>query len=308
MEKKIKTILILGGYGFIATNIIKFIETNNLPFKVIVFDHFESHPHGITSPVVIKNYAGDFSNNKLIERIFQENKFDIIIHALSTTVASNADNPSYDIESNVLPSLYVLDMMVKYKVKDIVFISSGGAIYGKQKDFPHKETDVVSPISPYGVGKSTIEKYMMLYSSLYDIKPLILRLSNPYGFYHYSTKQGIINVALKCAKDRLTFNVFGNGNGRKDYIWIDDFVDIMFILLKKQISNTIINIASGELLSVNEVIAKIKGYYPEFNWQNMPSLSLDVQDFQLDISYLKSIIGNYTFTPFEIGLQKLINE
>ena len=308
MEEKMKTILLLGGYGFLGTNIIKNIEKNNLPYKVIVFDRFESHPNGITSTVINKSYAGDFSNNKLIERVFQENKLDIIIHALSTTIASNADNPSYDIETNVLPSLFVLDMMVKYGVKDIAFISSGGAIYGKPKAHPHSESDAVFPISPYGVGKSTIEKYLMLYSSLYGIKPLILRLSNPYGYYHYSMKQGIINVALQCAKNKKLFNVFGSGNGRKDYIWVEDFVKILLGLLNKEIPHPIINIGSGELLSVNDILVMIKKYYPSFEWNYHPALALDVQDFELDNSYLKDLIPDLKFTPFNKAFYKLIED
>lgn len=300
-----KTMLILGGYGFIATNVIKYIEQNHLPYKVIVFDMSETHPHGITSPVVSKSYAGDFSNGKCIERIFRENHIDIVLHSLSTTVASTAENPRYDIESNVFPSLYVLEMMVKYGVKDIVFISSGGAIYGQQKTEPHREQDVVFPISPYGVSKSTIEQYLMQYHHQNKLNPLILRLSNPYGFYHYSMKQGIINVALQYAREDMVFQVYGDGEGRKDYIWIEDFADIFFKLIDNEMSG-VINVGSGELLTINTILNTIKQYYPNFTWEYNSPKELDVRDFALDLSKLNSIIPHRKFYSFEEGLKMLV--
>ena len=305
MEKTMKTMLIFGGYGFIATNVIKCIEQNHLPYKVIVFDMCESHPHGITSPVICKSYSGDFSNGRCIERIFKENHIDIVLHSISTTVASTSENPRYDIESNVFPSLFVMEMMVKYGVKDIVFISSGGAIYGQQKAEPHKEHDVVFPISPYGVSKSTIEQYLMLYHHQNKLNPLILRLSNPYGFYHYSMRQGIINVALQYARENRVFNVYGDGEGRKDYIWIEDFADIFFRLLDAGISG-VINIGSGELLSINEILNAIKRYYPDFQWGYQSPQELDVRDFALDLSKLNRMLPQRRKISFEEGLKVLV--
>ena len=180
-----KNILILGGFGFIGTNILKFIDTNLAnQNQCIVFDRVNQHPYGVDISCVSKVYAGDFSNSQLIEKIFAENAIDIVIHSLSTTIPVESQNARYDVESNLLPTLDVLNCMLKYNVKNIVYISSGGAIYGNNA-CKHTELDNVSPISSYGVVKLAIEKYILQYTQLFGIQSLILRLSNPYGSYRY---------------------------------------------------------------------------------------------------------------------------
>lgn len=81
-----------------------------------------------------------------------------------------------------------------------------------------------NPISSYGITKLAIEKYLYFYHMQYGFNYLILRLSNPYGPYHYSQKQGVINIALERAMKNDSFSVWGNGEGTKDYIYIEDFV------------------------------------------------------------------------------------
>ena len=302
------TILILGGYGFLGTNIIKFVDTNmhNL-YQFVVFDKFMQHQAGVMFDNVIKTYTGDFSNIELIERIFQENEIDLIIHALSTTVPVDSANARYDVETNLLPTLDVLALMVKYNVKDIVYISSGGAVYGTRDNKPHKESDAVYPISSYGVVKVATEKYLMQYAQLYGLRPLILRLSNPYGPYHYSMKQGVINIALVKALRNEPLQIWGDGNGRKDYIYVEDFVDILFRLIEQGLGNRVINIGSGTLLTVNDIAKAVRELVPSFDVIHAEAQKFDASHFELNTVNLMNLIGDYQFTPFEKGLQKTYN-
>lgn len=96
-------------------------------------------------------------NSELIVRIFEKNNIDFVIHSLSTTVPVDFSNVRYDVGSNLLPTIDILNLMVKHKVKDIVYLSSGRAIYGTQGNEKHKESDDVFPISSYGVIKYAIE-------------------------------------------------------------------------------------------------------------------------------------------------------
>ena len=300
-----KKILILGGYGFLGTNIMHYVDEHlHDAYRFIVFDKFAKHMGGVEFECIEKTYAGDFTDKELMESIFKENKIDLVIHSLSTTVPVDSANARYDVETNLLPTLDVLALMVKYRVKDIVYISSGGAVYGTRDKKPHVESDAVYPISSYGTVKVATEKYMMQYGQLYGLRPLIVRLSNPYGAYHYSMKQGVINIAMTKALRNETLQIWGDGNDKKDYIYVEDFVNILFKLLDKGVSNQVINIGSGILLSVNEIVDAVHSLVPSFKAEHAEAQQFDASHFELNTNKLKSIIGDYPFTSFEEGLQK----
>ncbi len=300
-----KTILLLGGYGFLGTNIIKYIDARlGEQYKVIVFDKFESHPRGVMFQSVVDTYAGDFVDSVFLKKVFDENKVDIVLHSLSTTVPVSSHNARYDVETNLLPTLDVLNLMVEYEVRDIVYMSSGGAIYGACRGKGHSENDDVFPVSSYGVVKLAIEKYLMQYAQLFGIKPLIIRLSNPYGPYHYGMKQGVINVALTKALKGEKMDVWGSGDGLKDYIYVEDFVAILFYLLKRNIFNEVINIASGQLLSVNDIVTTVRTLVPTFVTRQVEAEKFDAPQFSLDTTKLHQLIGEYDFCSIQEGMQK----
>ena len=316
MEKKMKTVLLLGGYGFLGTNVMKFVDAHinmrdkfSLPllsqqYRFIVFDKFAQHPCGVHFDCVGKTYAGDFTDSQLLECIFSENTIDMVIHSLSTTIPVSTSSAKYDVETNLLPTLDVLDLMVKYGVKDIVFFSTGGAIYGTRDNKPHIESDAVYPVSSYGVIKLAIEKYMMQYAQLYELRPLIVRISNPYGPYHYSMKQGVINVVIAKGIQNEVMEIWGDGNDKKDYIYVEDFVDILFRLIAKQIYNEVSNVGSGQLLSVNEIVDYIKQYEPALKYIHMESQQHDASHFELDTNKLHALIGEYPFIDIKQGILK----
>jgi UDP-glucose 4-epimerase len=301
-----KTVLILGGFGFIGSNIIKYIQNNSNDFEIIVFDKHSRHSHGVRFEGIKKVYVGNFSDTIAVKRIFQENKIDLVIHSISSTVPAKSDDIQFDILTNLIPTVKLLDIIKEFNVKDIVYISSGGAIYGPS-DNKHLETDEAFPISSYGVVKLAIEKYLFLFSSQYNLRPLILRPSNIYGLYHYSLDQGIINIALRDAIVGKIFCIWGDGEGEKDYLHVDDFCHILFNLLSKGIHNTVINIGSGDLLSVNEIVRAIKKIIPSFKWRYQKAVLSDVRHVSLDSSRLISYIGEYEFKPFVEGLNEIYN-
>jgi len=300
-----KTILLLGGFGFLGTNILKHIDSHCLnEYKVIAFDKFPSHYQGVTFKCISRTYAGDFSDSKAVETIFDENQIDLVIHALGTTVPTSSFNAKYDIVSNLIPTVSLAETMIKHNVQKIVYLSSGGAIYGSDKMHPHKEDEDTFPISSYGVVKFSIEKYLMQYAQLYGLKPLILRVSNPYGPWHYSMKQGICNVAMASAIKGLPFTVWGDGEASKDYIYVDDFANILFKLVEKEAFNDIFNLASGEISSVNTILGIIKHHVPNFEWKYEAASRYDVNHFELNTDKLHSVIGHYEFVKLKEGLER----
>lgn len=305
-------VLLLGSFGFIGTNIIKYIDSHCKDVRVVAFDRFPNHLDlKVTFESVKSVYAGDFSDQYLLEKVFDENKIDLVIHSLSASVPSSSQDNEFDIKFNVLPTIGLLNQMVKHSVNAIVFISSGGAIYGDHyvDTAGHTEEEVLFPKSAYGVSKLVVEKYLYLYGIHHGIRSLVLRLSNPYGPYHYSQKQGIINIALERALDGKSFEIWGNGNGKKDYIYIEDFCAILMKLIENwKEQYTVVNVGSGQLLSVNDIVGVIKEKINEkfFGTYKMANY-LDVQDFRLNLSRLRKFIGEFEYTRIEEGIETTWN-
>lgn len=303
-----KRVLLLGGYGFISTNLLEYIcNYANDDYKVIIFDYFENHPHGIRFDCVEKVYSGNFTDESNLKRIFDENKIDLVLHFLSSTVPTTSSNAIYDVESNLVPTLKLLDLMLKYNVKDIVYLSSGGAIYGDALKKVHNEEDAVYPKSSYGVVKLAIEKYLLSYSEIHGFNTLILRLSNPFGPFHYNERQGIINVAIRKALRGEKFQIWGTGEGVKDYIYIYDVCRIIICLINKGVRTDVLNVASGQSLSVNEIIKYIKKEIPSFEFENTKESVVDIQSFELDITKLRESLGTLKMTDFSLALAQTID-
>ena len=290
-----------------GTNIIKHIDAHphlREQYRVIVFDKYDNHPRGITFQSVVNTYAGDFVDRVFLKKVFEENKIDLVFHSLSTTVPVSSHNARYDVETNLLPTLDVLNLMVEHEVRDIVYMSSGGAVYGACAGQVHRENDDVFPVSSYGVVKLAIEKYLMQYAQLFGIRPLIIRLSNPYGPYHYGMKQGVINVALTKALKGERMDIWGTGDGLKDYVYVEDFVTILFSLLQRNVSNEVINIASGQLLTVNDIVETVRSLVPSFVARHVEADKFDASQFALDTTKLHQLIGDYKFCSIQDGMLK----
>ena len=307
-----KTILLLGGFGFLGTNLIKFVESHcPEKYAFIVMDRFPNHPASIQFTAVCRVYDGDFADRNLMNRIFEENRIDLIIHSLSATTPSSACDNEYDMRQNVLPTLQLLEVMRRHEVKNIIFLSSGGAVYGDVNPGPfgHSEQDALYPKSAYGLSKMAIEKNLFQFSELYGFHALVLRPSNPYGPFHYSKKQGIINIAIEKALRHEVFEVWGDGNGKKDYLYVDDLSEIMIRLIEKGLPNfQIVNVGSGELLSVNEILSAVQAMAdPLFCWQYKEARQSDVLSFQLNLDRLASLLPHFKATPFRQGLQRTLD-
>ncbi|MBQ2885158.1 MAG: NAD-dependent epimerase/dehydratase family protein [Alphaproteobacteria bacterium] len=303
-----KRVLLLGGYGFIATNLLDYIDKNFLEeYRIILFDFYENHPYGLNFTCVEKTYSGDFNDEQNIIKIFKENKIDLVLHFLSSTVPITSNNAIYDVQSNLIPTLKLLEIMNNIGVKDILYLSSGGAIYGDVLDKIHHEDDAVYPKSSYGVVKLAIEKYLLTYSELYGFNTLILRLSNPYGPYHYNLKQGIINVAIRKALRSECLQIWGTGEGLKDYIFIEDVCKIIMQLVNDGIHSEVYNVSSGLALSVNYIVESIAKEIPSFKYEHAEASVVDVQSFELDNTKLREKLPDLKMTSYETALKKTID-
>lgn len=309
MPNNKKNILLLGGLGFIGKNLIEEFSLDD-NYNIIIFDHKDKPLDDKWLNKNIKLYYGDFILTSDLEKIFKENKIDIVFHLISTTIPSSSNNNIIaDINYNLGRTIKLLDLIRDYAIKKIVFFSSGGTIYGlPDRSFPDRfpEDYQNNPICSHGIVKLTIEKYLYLYKYFYGIDYLILRLANPFGEYHSSGVQGLINVALEKIIENKPVTIWGDGEIIRDYIYIKDCAHAIKNLVDKNISNNIINIGSGFGYSVNEILSMIKKITGDFKINRLESRKFDVPKIVLDISKIKSKI-DFKLTDINVGIKKTYN-
>jgi UDP-glucose 4-epimerase len=186
----------------------------------------------------------------------------------------------------------LLDLMHKHNTNKLIYFSSGGAIYGNNKNSINKETDPTEPINSYGWMKLTTETYVKMFSYLNKLEYLIVRPSNAYGKYqHNYGKQGIIPTAVHNVLLGKPIEIWGDGNIIRDYIHIDDICNAINLLIKKDKWNETYNIGSNVGTSVNEIL-NLVGNIAEKNMtiNYTPQRNIDIKENILDITKLQSAI------------------
>ena len=182
---------------------------------------------------------------------------DAVIHLVSTTLPkSSNDDPIYDVQTNLVATLQLLDAMVSRKVRKIIFISSGGTVYGTPRYIPVDEAHPTEPQVSYGIVKLAIEKYLLMYERLHDIKTTILRVANPFGErQRVETAQGAVGVFLHQALLGQPIEIWGDGSVARDYVYISDVAEAFARALTYSGSESVFNISSAAGTSLNELVA-----------------------------------------------------
>jgi len=294
-------VLVIGGNGFIGSHLVDHLLLKN--HKVRVFDvSYERY----RKPLINVDYRISSLENipDLYEALLG---IDIIFHLATSSVpsTSNIDTIS-DINKNLIPTLNIINMAVKLGIKRIIYFSSGGAVYGNPSTALVSENHPLKPISSYGIIKATIENYLYLYQRMYDIHPLILRPSNPYGPRqgHYIA-QGVISTFLRQIKTNEIITVFGDGNSPKDYIYIKDLINQCYKLSFSDEVGTF-NLGSGVGTTINQILDVIqKTTCSTYQIQYIDKKNYDVDRFVLDISKASNIIGTDPVLSLEEGISEV---
>lgn len=297
-----KNILLIGGAGFIGSNIIVELSKRECYTIYVLEPEFASIERIERLPVKI--IRGTISDISLLESLLIKEKIDVLIHLVSTIIpGSDYDDFKREFTNVIFPSIRLMEICSKRDVK-FVYFSSGGTIYGDRKGdvVPFRETDSVAPISYYGWSKQMMENSILYMNRTQKLRYLILRPSNPYGHgQNLYGKQGFIAVSLGkiIAGDSIT--VWGDGSSVRDYIYIDDLSNaVISILETDDIVNQTINIGSGIGFSLNQIIDIIRGIVvEEVVVDYVPARKADVSSVVLDINTLKSLIP---FNP--VGIEK----
>ncbi len=202
--------------------------------------------------------TGDFTNARDVSDAIDG--MDAVLHLVSSTLPKTSnDNPIYDVQNNLVATLRLLDVMVASNVRKIVFISSGGTVYGNPMYLPIDEAHPTNPQVSYGITKLAIEKYLLLFERIHGIKATILRVANAFGERQRpETAQGAVGVFLYRALRQQVIEIWGDGSVARDYIYIDDVADAFARAVRYSGPKSVFNIGSGVGTQLNELIQMIE--------------------------------------------------
>lgn len=239
-------ILVTGGAGFIGSNVVDgYIDAGH---EVVVIDNLSSGKVENLNAKA-KFYEVDIRSEE-IGAIFEEEKFDIVNHhAAQMSVPDSVKDPLFDADVNVKGLLNILECAVKSNVKKIIFISSGGAVYGDGVDVPTKETEQPKPFSPYAITKYTGEKYLYYYHRHYGLDYTALRYANIYGPRQIPHGEaGVVAIfmdnIIEGIQSKLYFYEEEPRGMTRDYTFVGDIVKANILALEKG-SGGIFNIGTA---------------------------------------------------------------
>lgn len=269
-------IVIFGGGGFIGSAIVDRLLLDGHDLRIFERPRVEPYRKFSATERVEWVFGDMLSINDITLAM---TGMDLVIHLVSTTLPkSSNEDPIYDVQSNLVGTLQILNVMAKLNVKKIIFISSGGTVYGTPKYLPIDENHPCNPLVSYGITKLAIENYLLLYEGLYGIKALILRVANPFGKrQRIETAQGAVSVFLHRAITGQPINIWGDGSVTRDYLYIDDVAEAFANAVDYNGSKNIFNISQGLGTTLNELIMLIEeslGHPVEKNY--LPARTFDV--------------------------------
>ena len=234
--------LVLGAGGFLGTNLTARLA------GAVAFDR-------VRSAVDATWIEGEFDDPAALASALAGRE--VVFHLLgpSDPAASNRD-PRGDALATIPPTLALLDACVEAGVRRIVYVSSGGTVYGPQTGLPIAEDAPTMPISAYGVGKLAIEKYLGLYRHLHGLESVVLRVANPYGPHQRPGRgQGVIAQLIDRTLRGELVEIWGDGSVIRDFLYVDDVVAALIAAVDAPTG--VYNIGSGVGRSLNAVVADV---------------------------------------------------
>lgn len=291
--------LVVGGGGFLGSHLVDRLLAQGHAVKILEVlprNSFDTRQR-------VTWIQGDFLAPTVALAATQD--CELVYHLASTTVPKSAnDDPVFDIVSNIAGSVNLMQAAVANKVRRVVYISSGGTVYGIPATVPIAESHPTQPLAAYGIGKLAVEKYLHMYHHIHGLQYCVLRLSNPFGPRQRPDKaQGVVTAFLQAVLNGDELSIWGDGSVVRDYMYVTDAAEAMAIAGVSGYCG-VINIGSGVGLSINEVIDKIeKTTGREARRNYLPGRPFDVPSNVLDIGLARSALGWEPRTPFETGLR-----
>ena len=243
-------ILVTGGAGFIASHIADaFIDEKH---EVVVLDDLSTGFEKNINPKA--KFVKLNIREKEVSKLFEDEKFDVVNHhAAQMDVRRSVADPAFDATTNILGTINLLQNSVKYRVKKFMFASTGGAVYGEQEYFPADENHPMNPLSPYGISKLSVEKYLYFYYNEYKLNYKILRYANIYGpRQNPFGEAGVVAIFSSRLLKGEQPVINGTGKQTRDYVFVKDVVKANLLTLNDDKSD-VFNVGTGIETNVNDL-------------------------------------------------------
>ena len=235
--------LVTGGAGFIGSHIVDALIDQG--HQVVIIDNLSTGSERNLNPKA-SFYQMSILDPELVT-VFEKERPDIVNHhAAHTVVSESVEDPFFDAEQNVLGSIRVFQNCVRYGVNKIVYASTGGAAYGEVIGTPPDETFPVEPISPYGISKHTVERYLNVAGIQDGLNWIVLRYANVYGpRQNAHGEAGVVAVFTRQMLAGETPTIYGDGNKVRDYVYVSDVVRANLAAMASDRNAQAYNIGTG---------------------------------------------------------------
>jgi UDP-glucose 4-epimerase len=295
--------LILGANGFMGSHLVDALIKKGETVRA--FDRFPNGYENFQSNENIEIFLGNFLNVSDLERALEG--VDYVFHLISTTTPATSDaDPRIDIDTNVRMSITLFELGAEKGIKKVIFYSTGGAIYGDVRtDGLYNELTLPQPVSPYAIGKLTIEHYLRYFRVKYGLKSVTYRISNTYGERQSLTsRQGVIPIFLQQISRNEPITIFGDGSMVRDYIYVRDVAE-MVSATYLNCKEPVYNLGSGQGYTVNDIVDIIKQLVPrKVKINHKPAPVTYVHRVILDASLFKNEFNMTPKTNLEEGIKK----
>jgi UDP-glucose 4-epimerase len=297
-------ILVTGGAGFIGSHTVDALLAEK--HRVFVVDNLSTGFRKNVNPKAVFQKA-DFADFKKVEVLLKKIKPDAIFHlAAQMDVRKSVEDPLFDAKNNILVSFNLIRLAQKYNVKKFVFSSTGGATYGDTDLRPTSETFREVPLSPYGIAKMTVDRFLEYCRLVHNFNYTSLRYANVYGpRQNPHGEAGVVAIFLNkmLANEQPTIN--GSGKQTRDYIFVKDVVRANLLALKNLRKTGVFNVGTGIETDVNKLFHAInENFQNRFKEAHGPAKQGEQMTSCLDFSKIKKEFGWTPKTKFADGIRK----
>jgi len=296
-------VLVTGGAGFIGSHVVDSLISAG--YEVVVVDDLSTGRLANLNPAATF-YQVDIRSQQLSEVFEKERPAYVDHHAAQMDVRRSIADPLFDAEVNVIGSINLIECCRRYGVKRLIYISTGGAVYGEPEYLPCDEAHPVNPICPYGASKHTVEHYLYMYQQNYGLDYIVLRYPNVYGPRqdpHGEAGVVAIFTGQMLAGGQVVIN--GDGEQQRDFVYVEDCAQANLMAMTSQNANQIYNLGYGRGTTVNEIFNTLKnitGY--QLAATHGPAKVGETRQIYLDATKAQKELGWKPTVDLEEGLQR----